>query len=143
ARTKSFVGYLDPWAPPLAAKSPNLPITPQTKKQQLKIKTTTPSSLPAATTSPTAVSPKTRTLHVISYRSDLPHGLPEHTWACIIGQHLSADRYMSRNQQRNVLRWAVDRKALGKEMESLGKPESAQIWKVLEGMGCLAFDGDA
>ncbi|KAI4240527.1 MAG: hypothetical protein L6R42_011498, partial [Xanthoria sp. 1 TBL-2021] len=53
ARTKPFVGYLDPWAPQLASKSPNVPVTPQPKKQILKVKTTTPSPLPIATTSPT------------------------------------------------------------------------------------------
>ncbi|KAL8807606.1 MAG: hypothetical protein Q9182_000590 [Xanthomendoza sp. 2 TL-2023] len=140
--SKAFVGYLDPWAPPLGAKNPHLPVTPQAKKQQLKIKTATPSPFPAETTSPTAVSPKIGSSQMIPYRSDLPHGLPEHAWTRIIGQYLGADRYMSRNQQRNVLRWAVDRKTLGREMESLGKPESAQIWKVLEGMGCLAYEGD-
>ncbi|KAL8819341.1 MAG: hypothetical protein Q9223_002194 [Gallowayella weberi] len=143
AHSKAFVGYLDPWAPPLVAKSPNLPVTPQAKRQQLKIKTATPSPFPADTTSPTAASPKIGTSQMIPYRSDLPHGLPEHAWTRIMGQCLGADRYMSRNQQRNVLQWAIDRRTVGKEMESLGKPESAQIWKVLEGMGCLAYEGDA
>ncbi|KAL8888723.1 MAG: hypothetical protein Q9215_003907 [Flavoplaca cf. flavocitrina] len=143
ARTKPFIGYLDPWAP-LAPKSPNIPITPQSKKHILKIKTTTPSPLPTTTTtSPTAVSPKTGALSVQPYRSDLPHGLPQKAWARIMGGYLAADRFMSRDQQRNVLRWAVDRKTLAKEMDSLGKPESAQIWKVLEGMGCLAYEGDS
>lgn len=142
-RSKPFVGYLDPWAPMLAPKSPNIPATPQTKKQELKIKTTASSPLGGATTSPTAVSPKTGALQTIPYRSDLPHGLPEQAWARIMGHHVGADKYMSQNQQRNVLRWAVNRKTLAKEMESLGKPESAQIWKALEGMGCLAYEGDA
>ncbi|KAL8734657.1 MAG: hypothetical protein Q9166_001313 [cf. Caloplaca sp. 2 TL-2023] len=142
ARSKPFVGYLDPWAPALAAKSPNLPITPQGKKQPLKIKTTTPSPHSIATTPPTAVSPKTGTLQTKLYRSNLPHGLHEEMWACILGQCLGADRYMSRRQQCSVLRWATDRRTLAKEMESLGKPESAQIWKVLEGTGCLAYEDD-
>ena len=148
ARTKPFIGYLDPWVPlaPLASKSPNIPITPQSKKHILKIKTTTPSPLPnttTTTTSPTVVSPKTGALSVQPYRSDLPHGLPQKAWAHIMGGYLAADRFMSRDQQRNALRWAVDRKTLAKEMDSLGKPESAQIWKVLEGMGCLAYEGDS
>lgn len=49
---------------------------------------------------------------------------------------------MGRTQQSNVLRWAVDRRTLARELESLGKPESAQIWKVLDGMGCLAYEVD-
>ncbi|KAL8907007.1 MAG: hypothetical protein Q9171_006031 [Xanthocarpia ochracea] len=142
ARTKPFVGYLDPWAPPLAPKGPDLPLTPQTKKQTLKIKTTTPSPFSVATTSPMAVSPKSSALSAQPYRTDLPQGLPESVWARIVGEYLGADRFLSRYQQRAVLRWAVDRRTLAKEMESLGKPESAQIWKVLEGMGCLAYQGD-
>ncbi|KAL8765820.1 MAG: hypothetical protein Q9209_007224 [Squamulea sp. 1 TL-2023] len=140
-RSKPFIGYLDPWTPPLAPKSPNLPLTPQTKKQSLKLKTTTPSPFSVATT-PTAASPKTFTLPTVSYRTDLPNGLPEKVWSCIMVECLGADRFMSRNQQHAVLSWAVDRRTLTKEMESLGKPESAQIWKVLEGMGCLAYEGD-
>ncbi|KAL9001328.1 MAG: hypothetical protein Q9169_000219 [Polycauliona sp. 2 TL-2023] len=140
-RNKPFVGYLDPWAPPLVPKSPNVPSTPQPKKQALKIKTSTPSPFPNATTSPTAVSPKTGGLPMQSYRSELPCGLPETTWARIMGEHVAADRFMSREQQQNVLSWAIDRRTLAKEMESLGKPESAQIWKVLEGMGCMAYEG--
>ncbi|KAL8779493.1 MAG: hypothetical protein Q9213_006905 [Squamulea squamosa] len=141
-RSKPFIGYLDPWASPLAPKSPNLPLTPQTKKQSLKLKSTTPSPFPIATT-PTAVSPKTSTLPIVPYRSDLPYGLPEKAWSCIMVEYLGADRFMSRNQQHAVVSWAVDRRTLAKEMESLGKPESAQIWKVLEGMGCLAYEGDS
>ncbi|KAI4220189.1 MAG: hypothetical protein L6R36_007796 [Xanthoria steineri] len=140
ARTKPFVGYLDPWAPPLASKSANIPVTPQPRKQVLKVKTTTPSPLP--TTSPTTVSPKTGAVPVQSSRSELPCGLPKRAWACIMGEYLGANEFMSRKQQHRVLQWALDRRTLAKEMESLGKPESAQIWKVLEGMGCLAYEGD-
>ncbi|KAL8655598.1 MAG: hypothetical protein Q9226_002981 [Calogaya cf. arnoldii] len=142
ARTKPFVGYLDPWAPPLAPKSPNVPGTPQPKKLSLKVKTTTSNPHPTTTNSPKAVSPKTGALPVQPCKSDLPRGLPEKAWARIIGEYLAADRFMSRNQQRSVLQWAVDRRTLAKEMEWLGKPESAQIWKVLEGTGCLAYEED-
>lgn len=141
---KSFVGYLDPFAPPLAPKSPNMPVTPSPKsrKQSLKLKTTTPSPL-SFTTSPTSpTSPGASGLQPKPYRSDLPRGLPEEAWARVMGLHLEADRLLTRTQQCNVMRWAVDRKTLEKELESLGKPESAQIWKVLDGMGCLAYESE-
>lgn len=141
-RTGPFVGYLDPFAPPLGAKSSKMPVTPKAKKQLPKLKTTTPSPL-SITTSPTAISPGAFILPSKSYRSDLPLGFPEETWARIMGLYLRADRFMSWRQQCDVLRWGIDRKTLAKELESLGKPESAQIWKVLDGMGCLAYEGDA
>ncbi|KAI4195106.1 MAG: hypothetical protein LQ346_003530 [Caloplaca aetnensis] len=141
---KPFVGYLDPFAPPLAQKSPNMPITPsvKSKKHPLRLKTATPSPLSMATSPTSPGSPGTSALQAKSYRSDLPAGLPGEAWSRIMGLYVQADRFMTRNQQRNVLRWATDRRTLGKELESLGKPESAQIWKVLDGMGCLAYEGD-
>ncbi|KAL8939030.1 MAG: hypothetical protein Q9216_003579 [Gyalolechia sp. 2 TL-2023] len=140
--TRPFVGYLDPFAPPLAAKSPNMPSTPKAKKQPPKLKTATPSPL-SITTSPITTNPGASVLSSKPYRSDLPFALPEEAWARVMGLYVGADRFMSWNQQCNVLRWATDRRTLAKELESLGKPESAQIWKVLDGMGCLAYEGDA
>ena len=43
-------------------------------------------------------------------------------------------------QRVAIVRWAVERGTLGREMDTLGKAGSAQIWKVLEGMGCLAYE---
>ncbi|KAL8917099.1 MAG: hypothetical protein Q9208_008138 [Pyrenodesmia sp. 3 TL-2023] len=141
---KPFVGYLNPFNPPLAQKSPNMPITPsvKSKKHSLRLKSATPSPLSIATSPTSPTSPGTSALQAKPYRSDLPLGLSEDAWSRIMGLHLQADRFMSRNQQCNVLRWAIDRRTLGKEQESLGKPESAQIWKVLDGMGCLAYESD-
>ncbi|KAL9582943.1 MAG: hypothetical protein Q9212_003009 [Teloschistes hypoglaucus] len=140
---KPFVGYLDPHAPPFAAKgTTQQPSTPKSKKPLPKLKTTTPSPFSRTTTSPTSISPKTGTFDAKPYRTDLAKGLPEEIWARIVGDCLEARRFMSERQQQAVLRWAVDRATLAREMESLGKPESVQIWKVLEGMGCLAYESD-
>ncbi|KAL9589267.1 MAG: hypothetical protein Q9203_001949 [Teloschistes exilis] len=141
--SKPFVGYLDPLAPPFAAKGTTQPSTPKSKKPLPKLKTATPSPFARATTSPTSVSPKTAIFNTKPYRSDLAKGLSEEIWARIVGDCLEADRFMSERQQQAVLRWAVDRSTLAREMESLGKPESVQIWKVLEGMSCLAYESDA
>ncbi|KAI4288400.1 MAG: hypothetical protein L6R35_002341 [Caloplaca aegaea] len=143
---KSFVGYLDPFAP--SSKSPHTttPTTPcpppkSKKYHPLKLKTATPSPLSSAT-SPISLSPAgPHSQPTPPYRSDLPRGLPEEAWARIMGLLLGADRFMTRRQQSDVLRWAVDRKTLVKELGSLGKPGSAQMWRVLDGMGCLAYGG--
>ncbi|KAL8989965.1 MAG: hypothetical protein Q9177_001272 [Variospora cf. flavescens] len=143
---KSFVGYLDPFAP--HSKSPHTatPTTPcpppkSKKYHPLKLKTATPSPLSSAT-SPISLSPAgPHSQPRPPYRSDLPRGLPEEAWARIMGLLLGADRFMTRRQQSDVLRWAVDRKTLVKELGSLGKPGSAQVWRVLDGMGCLAYGG--
>ena len=34
----------------------------------------------------------------------------------------------------------MDRRTLSQEKESLGKLKSAQIWKVLDATGCLAYE---
>ncbi|KAL8695130.1 MAG: hypothetical protein Q9218_000298 [Villophora microphyllina] len=117
--TKPFVGYLDPFAPSLTAKVVNQPSTPKSKKPLPKLKTATPSPLSLAANSPTSASPKTGMFDTKPYRSDLPGGLSEEVWARIMADCLDAHRYMSERQQQAVLRWAVDRKTLAREMESL------------------------
>ena len=139
---KPFVGYLDPFATPLAAKSTNQLGTPQSKKPLPKLRTNKPSPLSLATSSPSSASPKTGLPQAKPYRSDLSFGLPEGAWVKIMGHYLDAGRYLSERQQEAVVRWAIERRTLAREMESLGKPESVQIWKVLEGMGCLAYERD-
>lgn len=74
------------------------------------------------------------------YRSHLPYGLSEYVWMRIINLVAGADGIVNITQQRSILRWAMDRTTLIKEREALGKPESAQIWRLLEGIGCLAYD---
>ncbi|KAL8872173.1 MAG: hypothetical protein Q9174_002154, partial [Haloplaca sp. 1 TL-2023] len=78
--SKPFVGYLDPFATPLATKSTNQPATPKSKKPLPKLKTNNPSPLSIATSSPADASPKTGLPQAKSYRSDLPLGLPEGAW---------------------------------------------------------------
>ena len=135
AAPKSFVGYLDPYALPLTPKSPNQITTPKVKAQvPPKLKLPSPLSLANASSNTEAAEAK-------PYRNALPCGLSEEAWWRIIGSCLGADKVMSKAQQRAVLRWGVDRGTLARETESLGKPESLQMWKVLEGMGCLAYDG--
>ena len=66
--------------------------------------------------------------------------LSEEVWRHILALAAGAVGVVSEAQQISILRWAKDRVTLQRERENLGKPESAQIWKVLEGMGCLAYE---
>lgn len=85
------------------------------------------------------VSPPASTIST-PYRTKLPCGLPDDIWRKIMATAAGANDILSVAQQRSVIRWAMDRSSLNKEKEFLGLKGSAQIWKVLEGMGCLAYD---
>lgn len=74
-----------------------------------------------------------------TYRSPLLGGLDEKLWSRIISLASGATGILGAEQALSVVRWAQDRASLHREMEALGKAESAQIWKLLEGMGCLAY----
>ena len=74
------------------------------------------------------------------YRTELPSGFSEDIWRRITASVTGAEGILSETQQLAVLRWALDRKTLTQEMELLGKPKSAQIWKVLDSTGCLAYE---
>lgn len=121
---------------PLAAANPNQPIIlrmPQHRKIGLpQPEIIAPLAKPLL--QPSKLAPGRR------YRSTLKGGLAEETWARILALAVDAECVLDDKQQLSVLRWAMERGTLVREMESLGKPESAQIWKVLEGMGCLAYE---
>lgn len=95
--------------------------------------------LPAPPNSALCVSPRA-TIISTPYRTKLPYGLPDDVWRSIMAATAGADVILSVAQQRSVIRWAMDRSSLNKEKEFLGLKGSAQIWKVLEGMGCLAYE---
>lgn len=96
-------------------------------------------SLPAPPNSAPCVNPPATTVST-PYRTKLPYGLPDDVWLRIMAAAAGADVILSVAQQRSVIRWAMDRNSLNKEKEFLGLKGSAQIWKVLEGMGCLAYE---
>jgi len=74
------------------------------------------------------------------YRSNLPLGLPEEAWWRIMGYLAGADGILSEEQQKAVLEWAMDRDTLRMERDFRGKKDVLQIWKVLSGMQCLAYE---
>lgn len=77
------------------------------------------------------------------YFSHLLMGLTEDIWTTIIAAATDAHRLMSETQQSCAVRYALDRKTLAREAENLGKPQSAQCWKVLDGMGVLDYEMNA
>lgn len=129
---------------PLAPGNPNhlmFPKLPQRRKESL----VSPSLVM------TPVSPAVEKSHELPvrpkvpkksapYRTQLLGGLDEATWARIVSLACGGVGTVSKDQSVAVVRWARDRGSLEREMEALGKAESAQIWRVLEGMGCLAYE---
>ena len=130
---------------PLAPANPNQPLTRrfhQHQKDSITFMTpiTTPPPLSAIRT-PLPTLPRPREQD--TYRSSLPLSFPAGVWRRILALSADAGDILSEAQQRSVLRWGMDRGTLSRERESLGLAEHAQIWKVLDGMGCLAYEGDA
>lgn len=66
--------------------------------------------------------------------------LPENAWESVIAALADPHNVLSRRQREAVMAWGRDRRTLAVEAEGKGKPDAVQMWKVLDGMGCLAFD---
>ena len=128
---------------PLATASPNQTIKLRHSRRRkestvLSDLTMTPTDSPAVI----ITAPVTRTTmnHDKPYRSDLLGGLRLEDWAYIIALATESGGIVASQQREAVVKWAMDRGTLEKEQEILGKSESAQIWKVLESTGCLAYN---
>lgn len=134
-----------PLMPLTLQRDPNQPIAPWTTQFPKKSGSlpSTPIAIP-----PTPLTPKIPVVsgllprETASYRTKLPCGLPADVWRRILGLAAGAEDIMSESQQRSVLQWAMDRKTLRQETESLGLRASAQCWKILEATGCLAYEMD-
>ena len=121
---------ISPWNTQFPKKSGSLPPTP------IVI-----SPIPLNPRAPVVLAPSASVpMETAGYRTKLPCGLPEHVWGLIVGLAAGAEGIMSKSQQRCVLHWAMDRKTLRQESESLGLRASAQCWKILEATGCLAYE---
>lgn len=67
-------------------------------------------------------------------------GLPIRAWSIIFAMLADPKGILSERKLRAVVAHGSDRKTLAMETDVLGKPESVQIWKVLEAVGCLIYD---
>ncbi|MCJ1432951.1 hypothetical protein MMC27_002309 [Xylographa pallens] len=134
-----------PSSTPLAPGNPNQPIIfklPHRRKDSfdpLDLKMTRAVSRTATlVTEPPAMFQRPKNDN--EYRSPLPGGLDERLWARIISLACGCTGILNAEQALAVVKWARDRASLQREMEALGKAESAQVWRVLEGIGCLAYE---
>ncbi|KAI5777507.1 hypothetical protein EDC01DRAFT_732399 [Geopyxis carbonaria] len=75
-------------------------------------------------------------------RRALPGNLSEDVWISIIKKTADSNQLLSSDQCLRIVVWAKSRETLEKERELAGKLPSVQIWKVLDGMGCLSYDVD-
>ena len=127
---------------PLAVKNPNKPIMPTFGQWRLENSRLVPVMAPDPSPIKPISPPGSSNITVgESYQSQqLPGGLSEHIWQRIMAASSGADEVMSEEQQRSILRWALNRETLARESEMLGLKESAQIWKVLEATGCLTYE---
>jgi len=66
--------------------------------------------------------------------------LPEKVWVRVFAHMADPRGSLSDSQIERIVEFAKDRATLASEVEALGKPDSVQIWKVLDGMGSLAYD---
>ena len=153
AENRSSLGQRSHQLGAFATKSSAMtPLAPRTTNQTLKIRPPSrrkepilPGKLPMAS----RATPNPRIAKILSllrdpnqpYRGPYVGQLHEAQWAHIIALAAGAVGVVSSKQQNAILTRAVDRGSLGKEREILGKSDSAQIWKALEGMGCLAYEG--
>ena len=152
---------LTPLSTPLGAGNPNQAMphrSTHTRKASKEITHTRRTSLTVPPT-PTLTPPTpllqttaTRLANAVThaeskpYRSLLPCGFSEEAWWRILGHATGAGGILSERQQKGVLRWGMDRSTLRRGREWLVEREGNQIWHVLEGMGCLAYEfegGDA
>ena len=76
------------------------------------------------------------------YRTNLPCGFSADIWRRILAYAIDANDVMSSRQQRSMMDWAMDCETLRMEREHLGQTIAGQIWRVLDGTGCLTYDMD-
>ena len=128
-----------------------IPLAPKNPNQALNVKLPSRSKesfLPPQLQMTSVVSPSLRNARIISslrdpnqsYRGPYIGQLHQAQWARIIALAADAVGIVGQTQQKAILAQAIDMGSLGKEREHLGKSGSAQIWKALEGMGCLAYE---
>lgn len=69
--------------------------------------------------------------------------MPEEAWIKILGVLADPAGVLSQDQKFSIVAYAKDRSTLAQEAVSIGKPDSVQIWRVLDAMGCLSYGSGA
>ena len=128
----------NPWGLPLAPRSTNQSIAQRRRKESLSTPATPRIDKVSQTRSERPKREREATAK--EYRSRLPLGFAEGTWAQILAYAVGGNSLMSRGQQLSVVRYAMDRRTLGKEREALGLKDAAQKWHILADMDCLTYE---
>lgn len=68
--------------------------------------------------------------------------LPIAIWTRCLRDAIDPTGILSQRQVERVVDWARRRETLKRDEEVVGKLESTQVWRVLEGVGCLVFEVD-
>ena len=112
------------------------PVSPKPLPQE-EATSPTPQSPDSPPSPPSSLAPETPK---VPYRTDLLCGFSHDVWRKIAAYAIDINGTMSEAQQDVTMRWALDYRTLIIETESLGKPRSAQIWKVLDSIQCLTYE---
>ena len=133
---------------PLGNVNPNQTLLPRSHHMRKASLSEVPTTSTVIAPTPLPITANTKIMKALAgantkiYRSKLPCGFSEEMWWRILGQAAGAPGTLSETQQRSVLAWAIDRDTLRRGREWLGEKEGNQIWHVLDGMGCLAYEFD-
>ena len=73
----------------------------------------------------------------------LRFGFDDDIWRRILADASSADDVLSPTQQKACMQYGQDWRSLVRESEIVGKPVQQQIWRILETVGCLNYEGSA
>ena len=142
---------IKPLAPlfPLGNGNPNQAMSPRSTHRRKVSALVIPDIPTVIPPTPLPIPPGNKMANAVAYAkakpysSNLPCGFSQEMWWRILGQAAGAQGTLSQTQQRSVLAWAMDRNTLRRGRDWLGEKEGNQIWHVLDGMGCLAYEADS
>lgn len=66
--------------------------------------------------------------------------IPEDAWKLVIEMHCDPASALSVVQKQAIFKYGMDKQTLAQERGLLGKPDSFQMWKVLDAMRCLTYE---
>lgn len=79
-------------------------------------------------------------MHMTQADVEITGRIPVTAWIRILRLLCDPDGVLCQRQVDGITSWARNRRTLAIEADGLGKSDSVQIWRVLEGMGCLSYD---
>lgn len=78
--------------------------------------------------------------HMRASDEEVTGGMPVSVWIRTLRALCDPEHVLSQRQVDGIVSWARNRRTLATEADGVGKSESVQIWRVLEGMGCLSYE---